>query len=75
VIWETACSPQGGDRVAWLAEALTVAPRLGIDSILWFQVDKEQAWPLTATETAALAHLLPPPDRPDWRPWLRRPGP
>ncbi len=75
VVWETGCAPTGGDRAAWLAEALAAAPRLGIEGILWFQIDKELAWALTASETAAIASRVPPPARPDWRPRHRRTGP
>lgn len=57
LIGETACPKEGGDREAWIREALESCVREGISGILWFQVSKETDWSMNAGEGALFRDL------------------
>lgn len=46
VVFETSSAARGGDRTAWLREALRDAGAWRIRALVWFQVDKEIDWRL-----------------------------
>ena len=46
LIFETASVTAGGDRTAWLREALAVVGEWELSGVCWFQVDKEADWRL-----------------------------
>lgn len=46
LIFETASVTNGGDRTAWLREALTVVGEWELSGVCWFQADKEADWRL-----------------------------
>ncbi len=46
-VFETSSVRQGGNRNAWIMDALRTAGKWGLDGIVWFHADKEQDWRLT----------------------------
>ncbi|PKN07470.1 MAG: endoglucanase [Deltaproteobacteria bacterium HGW-Deltaproteobacteria-8] len=46
MVFETATTSKGGDKARWVAEALDTASSWGLLAVVWFEVDKEQDWPL-----------------------------
>lgn len=46
MIFETASASAGGDKAVWAAEAFDTASAWGLAAVAWFEVDKEQDWPL-----------------------------
>jgi len=46
MVFETASASKGGDKARWAAEALDTASAWGLAAVVWFEVDKEQDWPL-----------------------------
>lgn len=46
MVFETASASKGGDKARWTAEALDTASAWGLLAVVWFEVDKEQDWPL-----------------------------
>jgi glycosyl hydrolase family 26 len=52
---EVGCSPVGGDKAAWVAELLRPGRFPRCAAVVWFEVDKEQDWRLTAPPAAARA--------------------
>ncbi len=71
LIFETACAASGGDKGAWIREALQRAQAWNIQGIVWFQVNKEIDWRLqsgiTAQDLAWLRSTLSPSHQ-----WIRR---
>jgi len=60
VVFETASVAQGGDKAAWIKDAVAAARRWGLAGLCWFQVDKERDWRLTAgVDASKLASLAP----------------
>ncbi len=58
MICETASAALGGDRAAWIAEALAVGTGWGLKGMIWFQVAKETDWRLRrGHDDAALLRL------------------
>lgn len=57
MIAEVGCAEQGGDKGAWIREALTaLASRLSrVQVLVWFNVDKECDWRLTSSPAALQA--------------------
>lgn len=54
-IAETASAAKGGDKAAWITEALRRASRQGADFLVWFDMAKEADWRLASTSTTARA--------------------
>lgn len=48
VVFETASVLQGGDKTAWIEDAVETARQWGLAGLCWFQVDKERDWRLTS---------------------------
>jgi beta-mannanase len=46
MVFETASASAGGDKARWAAEAFDTASAWGLAAVVWFEVDKEQDWPL-----------------------------
>jgi len=46
MVFETASASTGGDKARWAAEAFNTAAAWGLAAVVWFDVDKEQDWPL-----------------------------
>lgn len=46
MVFETASASAGGDKARWAAEAFDTASAWGLGAVVWFEVDKEQDWPL-----------------------------
>ena len=46
MVFETASASAGGDKAKWAAEAFDTAAAWGMAAVVWFEVDKEQDWPL-----------------------------
>ena len=46
VIFETSSARPGGDRTAWIADALDQSRAWGVKGLVWFQVKKEVDWRL-----------------------------
>ncbi|MDP2849413.1 MAG: glycosyl hydrolase [Humidesulfovibrio sp.] len=46
MVFETASASAGGDKARWAAEAYGTAADWGLWAVVWFEVDKEQDWPL-----------------------------
>lgn len=53
-IAETACSPSGGDKAAWIADMFRVIPQRfpRIQGVVWFNADKERDWRLESDSTS-----------------------
>ena len=51
-IWitEMGCAPVGGDKVAWIRDMFAYLPSLSrIDTVIWFDMNKETDWRITAS--------------------------
>lgn len=48
MVFETASASAGGDKAHWVEQALDTAAAWELRAIVWFEVDKEQDWPLRA---------------------------
>lgn len=46
MVFETSSASAGGDKARWAAEAFQSAAAWGLWAVVWFEVDKEQDWPL-----------------------------
>lgn len=46
IIFETASTSHGGDKDHWFREALATASEWGLAGLIWFQVKKEEEWPI-----------------------------
>ncbi|MFH1136836.1 MAG: glycosyl hydrolase [Pseudomonadota bacterium] len=46
IVFETSSARPGGDRSAWVAEALAAATAWGLEGLVWFQANKEVDWRL-----------------------------
>jgi beta-mannanase len=50
-IWvaEMGCAPEGGDKAAWISDALASMPALmRLEAVIWFNMKKETDWRITA---------------------------
>ncbi len=43
-VFETSSVRQGGDRNAWIKNAVLTAGKWGLEGLVWFHVDKEEDW-------------------------------
>lgn len=50
ILGEIASTKSGGDREAWIRDAFAFCLRERLSGLLWFQVQKELDWPLTASD-------------------------
>lgn len=58
VVFETASVSQGGDKTAWIEDAMATAKGWGLAGVCWFEVRKEQDWRMeSGTDTARLKGL------------------
>lgn len=48
IVFETASVTRGGDKTAWVEDAVKTAKRWGLAGLCWFQANKEQDWRLTS---------------------------
>ena len=58
LVFEMATAVQGGDKTAWLREALETAASWKLVALNWFEADKEVDWRLEVGTTSDLASLL-----------------
>lgn len=60
VVFETASVTQGGDKTAWIKEALVTARQWHLAGLVWFHVAKEQDWRMhTGSGHPQIKELLP----------------
>lgn len=57
-VFETGSMNAGGDRTAWLREALSLAREWRLSGICWFQVDKEVDWRLDIRRDAEAVGIV-----------------
>lgn len=58
-IAETASAQRGGDRTAWITElGRLVRSRSQVNGVVWFSVDKERDWRLSAADARTLREAL-----------------
>jgi mannan endo-1,4-beta-mannosidase len=58
VVFETASTNQGGDKNAWISQALTTMRDWNVQGFVWFEADKEVDWRLnTGLEPATLSTM------------------
>ncbi len=48
IVFETASTSKGGDKVRWFCEAMASAREMGLKGLVWFQADKEEDWRIGA---------------------------
>ncbi|WP_285905808.1 glycoside hydrolase family 26 protein [Pseudodesulfovibrio pelocollis] len=53
VVFETATVAEGGDKTAWIEDAVNTARNWGLAGLCWFDADKEQDWRLESCVTPA----------------------
>ncbi|MUM78494.1 endoglucanase [Pseudodesulfovibrio sp. F-1] len=59
VVFETASVAQGGDKTAWIKDAVHTARSWGLAGLCWFDADKERDWRLTSgSDPAKLRPLV-----------------
>ncbi len=77
MVFETSSASSGGDKARWAAEAFETAAAWGLWAVVWFEVDKEQDWPLRKGAVVDPAQGIRPyvTDDPAWldKLWGRRP--
>lgn len=52
-VFETASAPTGGNKAAWIADMTATTAAWNLAGVVWFNVNKEVDWRLTAGVTAA----------------------
>ncbi|MDD3581391.1 MAG: glycosyl hydrolase [Desulfobacca sp.] len=58
LVFETASVRQGGDKTAWIKDAIPVLRAWQVQGIIWFQVNKEVDWRLNAGEDLSYVSLI-----------------
>ena len=70
VVFETASVAEGGDKPAWIREAVSAAREWGISGIAWFEAVAEEDWRLESGMAGQYRELIE--GRRDAREWARR---
>lgn len=54
-VWlaEIGSAPEGGDKAAWVAEALALGDDPRLEAVVWFNLDKERDWRIEADDQVA----------------------
>jgi mannan endo-1,4-beta-mannosidase len=58
-VFETASVDQGGDKGLWIKKALQTARDWGLTGLVWFHVNKEYDWRISAGQAASYENLTP----------------
>ncbi len=58
MVFETAVANQGGDKTAWIKEAVQTMENWGMAGFVWFEANKEVDWRLTTGTDAKLTNFL-----------------
>lgn len=58
LVFEMSCAAEGGDKAAWIREALVTAASWDVAAVNWFEADKEVDWRLGAGITGDLLKLF-----------------